>query len=88
MSSILDPIDLNDKSTEYNPKFCQEIQYRIHQVHLIFLVYDSAYSAWKVDDAQDIASILRETTGYPFWVTDSDFTFLVHMDDHDCVIWA
>lgn len=88
VSNVLDPINLNEKSAEHNPKFWQEIQHRIHQKHLIFLVYDSAYRAWEVNDAQDIASILRETTGYPFWVTDSDFTFLAHMDDHDCVIWA
>lgn len=88
VSNTLDPIDLNKISTEHNPKFWQEIQHRIHQKNLIFLVYDSDYRAWEVNDAQDVASILRETTGYPFWVTDSDFTLLVHMDDHDCVIWA
>ena len=87
-NNILDPVDLNEKSTEHNPNFWQEIQHRIHQKHLTFLVYDSAYRAWKVDDVQDVASILRETTGYPFWVADSALTFLVHMDDHDCVIWA
>ena len=87
-SNVLDPVDLNEKSTEHNPKFWQEIHQRIHQKHLLFFVYDSKYRAWKVDDAQDVASILRETTGYPFWVTDSELSFLVHMDDHDCVIWA
>ncbi|TFY92270.1 hypothetical protein DYL61_17510 [Pseudomonas nabeulensis] len=87
-SNLLNPTELNEKSTEYNPKFWREIQHRIHQKHLILLVYDSAYRAWEVGDAQDVASILHETTGYPFWVTDSEFTFLVHMDDHDCIHWA
>ena len=31
---------------------------------------------------------LGETTGYPFWLTDINHTFLVHMDHHDCVTWA
>ena len=87
-SNVLDPVNLNERTTEHNPKFWQEIQHQIHKQGLIFLVYDSRYRAWKVDNAQDITSILGETTGYPFWVTDNDLTFLVHMDDHDCVIWA
>ncbi|WGT28313.1 hypothetical protein [Pseudomonas marginalis] len=87
-SSFLDPVELNEKNSEHNPNFWKEIQYRINQKDLIFLVLDSTYSGWEIDNAQDIASILGETTGYPFWVTDSKLTFLVHMDDHDCVIWA
>jgi len=86
--SFLDPVELNEKNSEHNPNFWKEIQYRINQKDLIFLVLDSTYSGWEIDNAQDIASILGETTGYPFWVTDSKLTFLVHMDDHDCVIWA
>ncbi|NWF13765.1 hypothetical protein HX785_08695 [Pseudomonas reactans] len=87
-SNALDPVELNEKSTEHNPNFWQEIQHRVSQENLVFLVFDSAYRAWKIHDAQDIAEILGETTGYPFWVTDQDLTFLMHMDDHDCVIWA
>ncbi|RDS92666.1 hypothetical protein [Pseudomonas fluorescens] len=87
-SSFLDPVELNEKNSEHNPNFWKEIQYRINQKDLILLVLDSTYSGWEIDNAQDIASILGETTGYPFWVTDSKLTFLVHMDDHDCVIWA
>lgn len=87
-SNVLDPVELNEKSTEHNPNFWQEIQHRVSQENLVFLVFDSAYRAWKIHDAQDIAEVLGETTGYPFWVTDQDLTFLMHMDDHDCVIWA
>ncbi|MFV9649151.1 hypothetical protein ACK129_10625 [Pseudomonas citrulli] len=87
-SSFLDPVELNEKNSEHNPNFWKEIQYRINQKDLILLVLDSTYSGWEIDNAQDIASILGETTGYPFWVTDNKLTFLVHMDDHDCVIWA
>ncbi|MBB6287743.1 MULTISPECIES: hypothetical protein [unclassified Pseudomonas] len=87
-SSFLDPVELNEKNSEHNPNFWKEIQYRINQKNLILLVLDSTYSGWEIENAQDITSILGETTGYPFWVTDSKLTFLVHMDDHDCVIWA
>ncbi|WP_315337747.1 hypothetical protein [Pseudomonas grimontii] len=87
-SSFLDPVELNEKNSEHNPNFWKEIQYRINKKDLILLVLDSTYWGWEIDNAQDIASILGETTGYPFWVTDSKLTFLVHMDDHDCVIWA
>ncbi|UII73134.1 hypothetical protein LVW35_08140 [Pseudomonas sp. HN11] len=86
--NVLDPVQLNEKSTEQNPNFWQEIQHRISQENLVLLVFDSAYRAWKIPDAQDIAVVLGETTGYPFWVTDQDLTFLMHLDDHDCVIWA
>lgn len=68
--------------------FWQEIQHRISQENLVLLVFDSAYRAWKIHDAQGIAAVLGETTGFPIWVTDQDLTFLMHMDDHDCVIWA
>ena len=87
-SRFLDPVELNEKNSEHNPNFWKEIQYRINKKNLIFLVLDSTYWGWEIANAQDIASILGETIGYPFWVTDSKLTFLVHMDDHDCVIWA
>lgn len=87
-SNVLDPVELNEKSAEHNPNFWQEIQHRVSQENLVLLVFDSAYRAWKIHDAQGIAAVLGETTGYPFWVTDQDLTFLMHMDDHDCVIWA
>ncbi|MGH8450659.1 MAG: hypothetical protein ACRESD_15510, partial [Pseudomonas sp.] len=76
------------KKTEYNPNFWSEIENHIHKKDLTFLVFDSWYRAWKISNARDISSILGETTGYPFWVTDNKLTFLVHMDDHDCIIWA
>lgn len=87
-SNILDPVELNEKNTEHNPNFWQEIQYRISKENLVLLVFDSTYRAWKIHDAQDIAAVLGETIGYPFWITDNNLTFLLHMDDHDCVIWA
>ena len=87
-SNVLDPIELNEKSTEHNPDFWKEIPYRISERDLILVVFDSAYTAWKIDNSRVLASVLGETTGYPFWITDSEITFLVHMDDHDCVIWA
>ncbi|AKS05614.1 hypothetical protein [Pseudomonas trivialis] len=85
-SDILDRVELFEKSTEHNPDFWKEIQHRIIKKNLILLVLDSTYSAWTVSNSQDIADILGETIGYPFWVADSELTFLVHLDDHDCVI--
>lgn len=87
-SNVLDPIEMNEKSTEHNPDFWKEVQHRIYKKDLTLLVFDSRYIAWEVENSQDIASILGETTGYPFWLTDRNLTFLLHMDDHDCVIWA
>lgn len=84
----LDPIDLNIKNEEHNPNFWKEIQNRICSDELIFIVFDSTYRAWEVYSSKNIARLLAETTGYPFWVTDKELTFLVHMDDHDCVSWA
>ncbi|MGY1920650.1 hypothetical protein HX780_27960 [Pseudomonas tolaasii] len=87
-SHILDPVELNEKNTEHNPNFWKEVHQRIHEKDLILLVFDSTYSAWEIKSSEHLVSILGETTGFPFWVTDSNLTFLVHMDDHDCVIWA
>lgn len=87
-SDILDPNKLIEKHTEYNPNFWKEIPERITKKGLTLLVFDTAYRAWKLRSAQELALIISETTGYPFWVTDHELTFLVHLDDHDCVLWA
>lgn len=87
-SDVLDPLGFNEKNTEYNPDFWKEVHERIHEKNLTLLVFESTYSAWEIKSPDDLVSILGETTGYPFWVTDSNLTFLVHMDDHDCVSWA
>ena len=87
-SNVLDLTDLNEKCTEHNPNFWKEMPYRISKNGLVLLVFDSKYRAWKIGNARVLASVLGETTGYPFWITDNKLTFLVHMDDHDCVIWA
>lgn len=87
-SNVLDPVELNEKNVEHNPDFWKEINQRIHKKDLTLLVFDSTYTAWEIKGSENLVSILGETTGFPFWVTDSEHTFLVHMDDHDCVIWA
>lgn len=87
-SNVLDPVELNEKNVEHNPNFWKEINQRIHKKDLTLLVFDSTYTAWEIKSSENLVSILGETTGFPFWVTDSELTFLVHMDDHDCVIWA
>lgn len=87
-SNILDPIHMNEKSAEHNPNFWQEIQHRVNEKDLILLVCDSKYRGWQIESAHDVTSLLGETTGYPFWLTDTNLTFLLHMDDHDCVTWA
>ncbi|WLI06085.1 hypothetical protein PSH66_26465 [Pseudomonas sp. FP597] len=87
-SDILDLNNLIEKHTEYNPNFWKEIPERITKTGLTLLVFDTAYRAWKLRSAQELALIISETTGYPFWITDHELTFLVHLDDHDCVLWA
>ncbi|NVZ92214.1 hypothetical protein HX813_28700 [Pseudomonas yamanorum] len=84
----LDPNYLNVKTEQHNPNFWKEIQDLIHSDRLILIVFDSAHRAWEIGGAKSLALILSETTGYPFWITDRDLTFLVHMDDHDCISWA
>ncbi|MBT2371260.1 hypothetical protein [Pseudomonas fluorescens] len=86
--NVLDPNYLNIKSTEHNPIFWKEVQDKICGNRLIFIVCDTEQRAWEIDNSQSLARILSETTGYPFWVTDHALSFLVHMDDHDCVSWA
>jgi len=50
-SDVLDPVELYERSTEHNPNFWQEIQYRISKENLVLLVFDSAYRAWQIHDA-------------------------------------
>lgn len=86
--SLLNPTELIAKRTEHNPGFWKEVSQRIHQDRLIFMVFDTAYRAWEIESSRQLERILFETTGYPFWVTDTNFSFLIYMDDHDCVTWA
>ncbi|MDQ0979881.1 hypothetical protein [Pseudomonas synxantha] len=85
---MLDSTELNEKYTEHNSNFWKEMPYRISKNGLLLLVFGSTYRAWEIDNTPVLASVLGETTDYPFWITDNELTFLVHMDDHDCVIWA
>lgn len=89
-ASVLDPVALIAKRTEHNPEFWQEISTRIEGDHLILIlvVFDTAYRAWEFGNPHQLQRVLSETTGYPFWVTDINLTFLIFMDDHDCVSWA
>lgn len=86
--NVLDPLDFNEKHTEHNPDFWKQIPERIKKTDLIFLVFDTDYRGWKLKNAHDLALVVGETTGYPFWLTEQDLSFLVHLDDHDCVLWA
>lgn len=86
--SILNPTELIAKHTEHNPGFWNEVSERIHQDHLILMVFDTAYRAWEIESSRQLERILFETTGYPFWVTGTSFSFLIYMDDHDCITSA
>ena len=85
---VLDPIELRVKHSEHNPDFWQEVSERILNDDLILVVFDTAYKAWGIQNSELLKCVLSETTGYPFWVTDRRFSFLVYVDDHDCVSWA
>ena len=85
---FLDPVELRVKYSEHNPGFWQEVSERILHDDLIFVVFDTAYRAWGIEKSEQLKRVLSETTGYPFWVTDRHFSFLVYVDDHDCVSWA
>ena len=84
----LDPIQLRVNRTEYKPDFWQEVSKHIESDQLIFVVFDTSYRAWEIASPQHLERILSDTTGYPFWVTDMSFRFLIYMDDHNCVSWA
>lgn len=84
----LDSTQLRVNRTEYNPNFWQEASEHIQSDQLIFIVFDTSYRAWEIASPEQLERILSDTTGYPFWVTDMSFRFLIYMDDHDCVSWA
>lgn len=84
-STMLIPMLFNESSRRHNSTFWQEIAGSISSTHLVLLVFDTDHRAWKLKDSNNLAYLMRETTGYPFWLTDRDLTFLIHLDDHDCV---
>ncbi len=75
--SILNPTELKTKHTEHTPGFWNEVSEPIHQDHLIVMVFGTAYRAWEIESSRQLEGILFETTGYPFWVTDTRFSFLI-----------
>lgn len=81
----LDPMNFNETNSEYNSNFWKEITKHIKKTDLTLIVYDTNYRAWRINTPQDIEALIGETTGYPFWLTDGNLTFLIHLDDHDCV---
>lgn len=84
----LDPTQLRVNRTEHNSDFWQETSEHIQSDQLIFIVFDTSYRAWEIASPQQLERILSDTTGYPFWVTNMSFRFLIYMDEHDCVSWA
>ncbi|MCD7041234.1 hypothetical protein LRQ11_00785 [Pseudomonas sp. MAFF 311095] len=84
-NTTLDPMNFNETNSEYNSNFWKEITRRINKKNLTLIVYDTNYRAWEINTPQNIEYLIGETTGYPFWLTDRNLTFLIHLDDHDCV---
>lgn len=84
-NTTLDPMNFNETNSEYNSNFWKEITRRINKTNLTLIVYDTNYRAWEINTPQNIEYLIGETTGYPFWLTDRNLTFLIHLDDHDCV---
>lgn len=82
---ILDPIELIKSQKHHDPDFWQKVDQLQPLEKPILIVHDDHPHAWELETSKDLKTLFSETTGFPFWITDTRLSFLIYMDDHDCV---
>ncbi|WP_085657121.1 hypothetical protein [Pseudomonas sp. B11(2017)] len=81
----LDLAHLNNPTKIYDPDFWKKINTLDYLENPILIVTDKNTHAWKLQSSTDLSMVLSETTGFPFWITDTVLSFITYMDDNDCV---
>ncbi|OBP07746.1 MULTISPECIES: hypothetical protein [unclassified Pseudomonas] len=71
-------------SKEHDPFFWKKIKY-LGWEGAVLIVFDISWHGWRFSSIEQVELLLSETTGYPFWLANSNGCELIFFDDHDCV---
>lgn len=81
----LDPAKMINPIKEHDPEFWKKVDQLQYLETPILIVHDNQTHAWELKTSKDLKTLLSETTGFPFWITDTTLNFLTYVDDHDCI---
>lgn len=85
ISSTLDPTKLINAIKFYDTEYWKKISSIENCKKPILITLDSHYSSWQLNSTTDLQFLISESTGFPFWITDTERCTLIYLDDHDCV---
>ncbi|UUC49340.1 hypothetical protein [Pseudomonas citronellolis] len=71
-------------SKEHDPFFWKKIKH-LGWEGAVLVVFDISWHGWRLSSIEQVELLLSETTGYPFWLANSNGCELIFFDDHDCV---
>ncbi|BBN52121.1 hypothetical protein TRE132_02460 [Pseudomonas chlororaphis subsp. aurantiaca] len=81
----LDPANMINPQKEHDPEFWKKVDQLQYLESPVLIVHDNQTHAWELKTSKDLKTLFSETTGFPFWITDTTLNFLTYVDDHDCV---
>ena len=84
-TKALDPFNLKSVTKQHDPNFWKKIDLLYPSEKPTLIVLDNQIHAWTLQSSSDLKILLSETTGFPFWITNTALSFLTYLDDHDCV---
>ncbi|WP_143492459.1 MULTISPECIES: hypothetical protein [unclassified Pseudomonas] len=84
-TNTLDPLNLKSVTKQHDPDFWKKVDLLYPSEKPTLIVLDNQIHAWTLQSSSDLKILLSETTGFPFWITNTALSFLTYVDDHDCV---
>lgn len=84
-TNTLDPLNLKSVTKQHDPVFWKKVNLLYPSEKPTLIVLDNQIHAWTLQSSSDLKILLSETTGFPFWITNTALSFLIYVDDHDCV---
>lgn len=84
-SKFPDPVGFKCTKKYQDSEFWNKVNEIATSGSPIFGVFDKKVFFWSFETSTEIKRLLSETTGFPFWITDENLSFLIYFDDHDCV---
>ncbi|ROT98927.1 hypothetical protein EB809_12810 [Marinobacter sp. R17] len=80
-----DPTSFDFSKKAHSPKFWEQTSNLHYSGNPVLGIYDRESYFWSFESGKELERLLSETTGFPFWITDEELSFLIYFDDHDCV---
>ncbi|WP_192553241.1 hypothetical protein [Pseudomonas sp. IzPS59] len=84
-TDTLDPFNLKFVTKQHDSDFWKKVDLLYPSEKPTLIVLDNQIHAWTLQSSSDLKILLSETTGFPFWITNTALSFLIYVDDHDCV---